>query len=74
MMKLGYVIGGLSEDALKLASDVGFEALEVRPANKEWLDGDKKTIDQALALLDKYKIEIYALCVDPFTDFCSLCK
>jgi sugar phosphate isomerase/epimerase len=72
MMKIGYVIGGLSEDDLKLASDVGFEALEVRPANKEWLDGDKKAIDQSLALLDKYKIEIYALCVDPFSDFCSL--
>lgn len=71
-MKLGYVINGLEEEALKLASELDFEAVEVRPANKEWLLGDEKAINEALALLDKYDIEICALCVNPFNDFCSL--
>ncbi len=74
-MKLGYVISGFSEDGLKLASDLGFEAVEVRLGNKDWLNGDEKAekaIDEALALLDKYSIEICVLCVNPFTDFCSL--
>jgi sugar phosphate isomerase/epimerase len=58
------VISDLSEDALKLASELGFEAVEARPAKKEWLDGDEKAINESLALLDKYNIEICALGYD----------